>query len=146
LFLDIGCAKGKFLLDACARDTDGIYNYLGLEIRPGVAELARQRVPPHLVGRIDFIGCNANVDLHRLLQLYHQHAATTETSSSGPLLLQTVTIQFPDPHFKASHAKRRVVTQSLIATIAEYMPPSGMVFLQSDVQCKFPKNENGLFV
>lgn len=139
LFLDIGSAKGRFLMDACARDTRGQYNYLGLEIRPGIAELARQRIPQHhpdLVGRIDFIGCNANVDLHRLLQLYHQHTTTTATSSSSLQLLQTVTIQFPDPHFKASHAKRRVVTKSLIATIAKYMPPSGIVFLQSDVQCK----------
>jgi tRNA (guanine-N7-)-methyltransferase len=45
-----------------------------------------------------------------------------------------VTIQFPDPHFKARHAKRRVVTPELVTTLARFMPTGATVFLQSDVQ------------
>lgn len=123
LFLDIGCSKGGFLLDIGKQRPDD-YNYLGLEIRPMVAHQARQRIAKHqLQGRLDFVGCNVNVDLDRLLAL-----ADAEQN------LQLVTIQFPDPHFKSRHAKRRVVTQELVTTLARFMPAGATVFLQSDVQ------------
>jgi tRNA (guanine-N7-)-methyltransferase len=102
------------------------YNYLGLEIRPGVAQVAQERIEKYgLTGRLDFVGCNANVDLDRLLRLYKDVAGG---------MVQRVSVQFPDPHFKAAHAKRRVVTPKLVDTLARYMPPQGQVLLQSDVQ------------
>ena len=175
LHLDIGCGKGGFLLDLAAHEggrseahidethssqsqlsstTDDFpYNYLGLEVRPPVAQLAKDRVGVHnLTGVVEFLGCNANVDLDRLLRLYHEASFTTSTTTSNNaddivvngaadtqplqdrLLLERVTIQFPDPHFKTQHAKRRVVTDALVDTLARYMPPeTGVVFLQSDV-------------
>ena len=134
LHVDIGCGKGGFLLEYAASEFAAreSYNYLGLEIRPMVAQFAKERISIHNVqGKLDFLGCNANVDLDRLLTRYHNAAATAEQ----PLLLTRVSIQYPDPHFKKQHAKRRVVTPQLVDTIAKYMPPStGLVFLQSDVQ------------
>mmetsp|Transcript_5082 Transcript_5082/g.9007 ORF Transcript_5082/g.9007 Transcript_5082/m.9007 type:complete len:352 (+) Transcript_5082:3-1058(+) len=138
LFLDIGCSRGGFLLDI-ASQRPGDYNYLGLEIRPIIAFQAQQRVPKHnLVGRVDFVGCNANVDLERLLTLYteannnsNNHNASVEGDTCN---LKMVCIQFPDPHFKSRHAKRRVVTPELVETLAQFMPPGATVFLQSDVQ------------
>lgn len=141
LHLDIGCGKGGFLIDICKADDS--YNYLGLEIRPGVAAYAKERIVTHqLQGRLDFLGCNANVDLDRLLTLYHHASQQQERTQKqlsddfSMLYLKRVTIQFPDPHFKSQHAKRRVVTDNLIETLAKYMPTSATVFLQSDVQCK----------
>jgi tRNA (guanine-N7-)-methyltransferase len=68
--------------------------------------------------------------LDRVLALYQ-----SKYSNDGSLLcLHRVTIQFPDPHFKAQHLKRRVVTKALVDTIAKYMPTEGTVFLQSDIQ------------
>lgn len=134
LHVDIGCGKGGFLLEYAASEFAAreSYNYLGLEIRPMVARFAKERVGLHqMQGKVDFLGCNANVDLDRLLKRYHDAAATPER----PMLLSRVSIQYPDPHFKKQHAKRRVVTPDLIDNIARFMPPSsGMVFLQSDVQ------------
>jgi tRNA (guanine-N7-)-methyltransferase len=135
LHIDIGSGKGGFLLDlASTRHGTAQWNYLGLEIRPGVAQLAQDRVQqrPDLQGRVEFVGCNVNVDLERLLHLYHSAAWTT--SNENHLLLHRVSIQFPDPHFKASHAKRRVVTPHLLETLAQYMPPGALIVLQSDVQ------------
>ncbi|GAX21338.1 tRNA (guanine-N7-)-methyltransferase [Fistulifera solaris] len=139
LHLDIGCGKGGFLLDMvkktaeeCASSelsmADALpYNYLGLEIRPGVALMAKERIPVHgAVGVLDYVGCNANVDLDRIMDRYH--------SQSNRLLLDRVSIQFPDPHFKSQHAKRRVVTPALVSTLAKYMPEDSHVFLQSDIQ------------
>jgi tRNA (guanine-N7-)-methyltransferase len=123
LFLDIGCAKGGFMLDVAKANPED-YNYLGLEIRPLVAYHAQERVERHgLTGHLGFVGCNANVDLERLLTLYDAQDR-----------LQMTTIQYPDPHFKAQHAKRRVVTPELVTALAKFMPMDATVFLQSDVQ------------
>ena len=134
LHIDIGCGKGGFLLEYASSEyaAKEAYNYLGLEIRPMVAQFAKERSPVHGVqGKTDFLGCNANVDLDRLLTRYHEAATTAEDK----LLLTRVSIQYPDPHFKKQHAKRRVVTPELVDVIAKYMPPSsGVVFLQSDIQ------------
>jgi tRNA (guanine-N7-)-methyltransferase len=124
LHLDIGCGKGGFLLELAAERPGK--NYLGLEIRPSVAEFAQERVAKrNLTGTLGFVGCNANVDLDRLLTRWDE-------AGGGPI--QMVTIQFPDPHFKNQHAKRRVVTDQLVQTLAKFMEPASAVFLQSDVQ------------
>jgi tRNA (guanine-N7-)-methyltransferase len=132
LHIDIGCGKGGFLIDvvtaATAEQQELPFNYLGLEIRPGVALYAKERVGVHgATGSLEFLGCNANVDLDRILQRYHD-------VSEGTMLLHLVSIQYPDPHFKSQHQKRRVVTQELIDVLAKYMPPDARVFLQSDIQ------------
>jgi tRNA (guanine-N7-)-methyltransferase len=130
LHVDIGCGKGGFLFDFAVckstRDSPSTprsfqYNHLGLEIRPPVVQLAKSRLGT-LQGHVDIIGCNANVDLDRILSLY-----------PGPL--QLVTIQFPDPHFKAQHAKRRVVRPELAQWLAKHLTrTNGTVVLQSDIQ------------
>ena len=43
-------------------------------------------------------------------------------------------IQFPDPHFKKRHHKRRVVQPALVRAVAEGLRPGARVFLQSDVR------------
>ena len=128
VFLDIGCSRGGFLIDMATQKPSD-YNYLGLEIRPIVVYHAKERVEKHnLQGVLDFVGCNANVDLERLLELL----TTKEGGNRGSV--EMVTVQFPDPHFKARHAKRRVVTPELVRTLAKFMPNGSTVFLQSDVQ------------
>lgn len=131
LALDIGSAKGGFLL-SCASQKPSDYNYLGLEIRPTAVQFAQDRLKNNpefqsLQGHLDFVGCNANVDLGRLLSLYQE-----ATGIEAPLEL--VTIQFPDPHFKKSHQKRRVTTPELVNALPAFMPPGSKVFLQSDIQ------------
>jgi tRNA (guanine-N7-)-methyltransferase len=128
LHLDIGCGKGGFLLNMT--DSDMSYNYLGLEIRPLVAQFARERIAIYgYTGHLDYVGCNANVDLDRTLSRYQQAVPNRES-----LALQRVSIQFPDPHFKTAHAKRRLVTQELVSWLAAFMPPQATVFLQSDIK------------
>jgi len=131
LHIDIGCGKGGFLLSLAKEsiseegEDHEKRNYLGLEIRPSVSKYAKERISKRkLNGIIDFIGCNANVDLDRLLDRY--------TSNGGEVAL--VSIQFPDPHFKNSHKKRRVVTPELVQTLAKYLPYEREVFIQSDIK------------
>ncbi|EED93030.1 methyltransferase [Thalassiosira pseudonana CCMP1335] len=138
LYLDIGCGKGGFLLDDTTSDwLAPEMNYLGLEIRPGVSQYAQARVEKRgLNGKLSFVGCNANVDLDRLLTLY-QDAANNNNDDGGNNnnnRLAFVSIQFPDPHFKKSHSKRRVVTPELVLTLSKFMKEGDVVFLQSDIQ------------
>jgi len=143
LHVDIGCGKGGFLLDLASskigtygstgRDSDTAertaMNYLGLEIRPNVAKYARERVAKrNLVGRVSFVGCNANVDLDRILTMY---------SENGGGAVEFVSIQFPDPHFKKQHQKRRVVTNDLVRTLSKFVLQGCDVFIQSDVKDVF---------
>ena len=120
-------------------DSTTKWNYLGLEIRPLVAQYARERIPSQAQGRLDFLGCNVNVDLDRLLTQYRtaaQMVLSEDSSNTTPYYpLQRISIQFPDPHFKSSHAKRRVVTPSLVQVLAKHLAPgTGQVLLQSDIQ------------
>jgi len=139
LHLDIGCGKGGFLLDLATHEkkkekNEDLRNYLGLEIRPGVAEYAMNRVnTPHwnLSGQVYFIQCNANVDLDRILTDYTGSDHTNDLPKGS---LNSVSIQFPDPHFKTQHKKRRVVNADFIHVLAKYMDAGTQVFLQSDIQ------------
>eukprot|EP00566_Odontella_aurita_P018940 CAMPEP_0113528856 /NCGR_PEP_ID=MMETSP0015_2-20120614/2071_1 /TAXON_ID=2838 /ORGANISM="Odontella" /LENGTH=315 /DNA_ID=CAMNT_0000427423 /DNA_START=205 /DNA_END=1152 /DNA_ORIENTATION=+ /assembly_acc=CAM_ASM_000160 len=137
LYVDIGCGKGGFLLDLAAKGFEESsndsevtnMNYLGLEIRPSVAKYAQDRVAKRGVkGRVSFIGCNANVDLDRILSIYSE-------SGGGPV--SYASIQYPDPHFKKAHKKRRVVTPELVNTLAKYIPVDCDVFIQSDIKDVF---------
>ena len=166
LYLDIGCGKGGFLLELVGRRHNPSYvqefgtdcymnstknfidttddwlpnkmNYLGLEIRPGVSQYAQNRVEKRgLSGILSFVGCNANVDLDRLLSLYNE--ASSDDAKGGnedgnSSELKFVSVQFPDPHFKKSHKKRRVVSSALVTTLAKFMNQGGVVFLQSDIK------------
>ncbi|MCC5608037.1 tRNA (guanosine(46)-N7)-methyltransferase TrmB [Nostoc sp. CHAB 5834] len=120
LHLDIGCAKGLFLLNMAKIEPN--WNFLGLEIRePLVVEANKLRSELGLTN-LHYLFCNVNNSLRSLL-------------SCLPLgSLQRVTIQFPDPWFKTRHAKRRVVQPELVAELASYLAVGGVVFLQSDME------------
>ncbi|MBD2731668.1 tRNA (guanosine(46)-N7)-methyltransferase TrmB [Nostoc sp. FACHB-892] len=120
LHLDIGCAKGLFLLNMAKIEPN--WNFLGLEIRePLVVEANKLRSELGLTN-LHYLFCNVNNSLRSLL------------SCLPPGSLQRVTIQFPDPWFKTRHAKRRVVQPELVAELANYLAVGGVVFLQSDME------------
>ena len=120
LLLDIGCARGKFLMEMAQLEPN--WNFLGLEIREPLVETANQIRLELGLTNLHYVFCNANNSLKPLLS----------TLVKG--ILQRVTIQFPDPWFKNRHAKRRVAQPELIAELADYLAPGGVVFLQSDVK------------
>lgn len=120
LHLDIGCGKGRFLLDMAQLQRDR--NFLGLEIREPLVDQANTWRHELGLDNVCYLFCNANNTLPSLLR------------SLPAGVLQTVTIQFPDPWFKRRHQKRRVVQADLVATLAEFLPVGGQVFVQSDVE------------
>jgi tRNA (guanine-N7-)-methyltransferase len=120
LHIDIGCAKGRFLLKMAQIAPD--WNFLGLEIREPLVVEANQLRSELGLTNLHYLFCNVNNSLRSLL------------SSLPTGTLQRVTIQFPDPWFKTRHAKRRVVQPELVAELANYLAVGGMVFLQSDIE------------
>lgn len=120
LHLDIGCARGQFLLEMAKLEPS--WNYLGLEIREVLVDDAILTTRKLNLTNLHYLFCNVNNTLTPLLK------------SLVPGTLQRVTIQFPDPWFKNRHAKRRLLQPQLVAELATYLASGGMVFLQSDIE------------
>jgi len=120
LLLDVGCARGRFLLRMA--DAEPKWNYLGVEIREPLVDEANRLAEEALLTNLHYAFCNAMLWLDRLLE------------GIPPGILQTVTIQFPDPWFKKKHAKRRMVNPEMIDTIARHLAPGGLVFVQTDIE------------
>lgn len=120
LHLDIGCAKGWFVLNMAEIEPN--WNFLGLEIREPLVVEANKLSAQLGLTNLHYLFCNANNSLRPLL------------SSLPTGILQRVTIQFPDPWFKNRHAKRRVVQPELVTELANYLAIGGEVFLQSDME------------
>ena len=120
LLLDIGCARGRFLLRLA--EAEPKWNYLGVEIREPLVEEANRLAGEAGLQNLHYAFCNAMLWLERLL----------EGIPAGRL--QNVTIQFPDPWFKKKHAKRRMVNREMVDTIAKYLAPGGRVFVQTDIE------------
>jgi tRNA (guanine-N7-)-methyltransferase len=92
IHLDIGCARGRFLL-ALAPERPGV-NHLGVEIRRALVQAAEADRQAQALENLRFLFCNANVSLQAWLAAL----------PAGQLEL--VSIQFPDPWFKKKHHKR----------------------------------------
>ncbi|MUL37533.1 tRNA (guanosine(46)-N7)-methyltransferase TrmB [Gloeocapsopsis dulcis] len=120
LHLDIGCGKGRFLLEMAIKQPN--WNFLGLEIREPLVQEANALRDKLALPNLHYLFCNVNNSLTPLLS--HLPANT----------LQQVTIQFPDPWFKNRHAKRRVVQPELVTELATHLASGGIVFLQSDIE------------
>lgn len=119
LHLDIGCGKGRFLLNMATLEPS--WNYLGLDIREPLVQDANTWRDELGLTNLHYLFCNVNNSLKLL--------------SSLPIgTLQRVTIQFPDPWFKNRHSKRRLVQPDLVTELASYLTVGGIVFLQSDIK------------
>lgn len=119
IFLDIGTARGRFLLKMA--ETDPSKNYLGLEIRQALVDEANRLAKEKGLDNLEYIFCNAMMSIGKLF------------GNVPEGLIQTVTIQFPDPWFKKKHAKRRMVTPELARDVVSVLAEGGMIFIQTDV-------------
>ncbi len=120
IHLDIGCARGKFLIEMASSHKQ--YNYLGLEIRETLVLAAEKERIDLELENLRFIFCNANVSLGNWFKCM----------SVNPINI--VSIQFPDPWFKKKHRKRRVLNDNLISILASNLKEGSKLFIQSDVE------------
>jgi tRNA (guanine-N7-)-methyltransferase len=120
LLIDLGCARGRFILRMA--EADPSWNYLGVEIREPLVDEANRIASECRFGNLHYVFCNAMLWLDRLI----------ERIPAGRL--QMVTIQFPDPWFKKKHAKRRMVNRELIDAVMERLADGGRIFVQTDIE------------
>ena len=120
LLLDIGCARGRFILKMAALEKQR--NFLGVEIREPLVAEANRLAKDAALTNLHYEFCNAMIALDRLLEKIPAN------------LLQTVTIQFPDPWFKKKHAKRRMVNAELVEMVVRNLAPNGRIFVQTDIE------------
>jgi len=120
LHLDIGCARGRFILRMAEAKPE--WNFLGVEIREALVEEANRLASEAGLGNLHYAFCNAMLFLANLLAGVPDGA------------LQMVTIQFPDPWFKKRHAKRRMVNAELIDAVVKKLAPGGRIFVQTDIE------------
>jgi tRNA (guanine-N7-)-methyltransferase len=120
LLLDIGCARGRFLLRMA--EAEPAWNYLGIEIRQPLVDEANRIASDAGLTNLHYEFCNAMLWLGRLL------------ADIPDGILQVVTIQFPDPWFKKKHAKRRMVNAELVSAVVDKLSRGGRVFVQSDIE------------
>ncbi len=120
LHLDIGCGRGRFLLEMAENDKS--QNFLGVEIREPIVIEANEIATEQKLENLHYEFCNATIDLDILLDYLPED------------ILKFVTIQFPDPWFKKRHAKRRMVKDKLVETIVEHLSADGKILIQTDVE------------
>ena len=118
--LDIGCARGKFLLEMAQLNPE--VNYLGIEIRQQLVEFANQTKDELGLTNLHYLFGNMNSSAQTILPSLPANSLTT------------ISIQFPDPWFKKRHNKRRVVQPELVELLIDYLAVGGRVFLQSDIE------------
>lgn len=118
--LDLGCARGRFLLQMAQENPER--NYLGIEIREALVTEANQIKDEYNLTNLFYVFGNIN------------HSLTNLLTSLPPNSLELVTIQFPDPWFKKKHQKRRVVQPQIVDILAQFLTSKGLIFLQSDIK------------
>jgi tRNA (guanine-N7-)-methyltransferase len=119
LHLDIGCARGRFVLKMAEAFPD--CNFLGVEIREPLVEEGNRLAREKNLTNLHYEFNNATYALDGLLE------------DLPADVLHAVTIQFPDPWYKKKHAKRRMVNDDLVETVVEHLKISGKIFIQTDV-------------
>jgi tRNA (guanine-N7-)-methyltransferase len=119
LHLDIGSARGRFLLKMA--ELFPLQNFLGVEIREPLVTEANRLAREKNLANLHYEFNNATYSLNLLLEKLPAD------------VLQTITIQFPDPWYKKKHAKRRMVNENLVAAIVQHLTVSGVIFIQTDV-------------
>lgn len=120
LHLDIGCARGRFILRMATERPE--WNYLGVEIREPLVDEANRLADEAGLKNLKYQFANAMLFLEHLL------------ADIPDGRLQMVTIQFPDPWFKNRHAKRRMVNAELVDAVVKKLAADGKIFVQTDIE------------
>nr|CCA18468.1 conserved hypothetical protein [Albugo laibachii Nc14] len=119
IHLDIGCARGEYLMQI-AKAYETKLNFIGVEIRQNVVQYAQSIASQFDLTNLIFVHANINYQLHTILE-------------NMPNKLQSISIFHPDPWLKRSHHKRRVITPEFADALAEYLDPTIPIYVQTDV-------------
>lgn len=115
LELEIGCGKGRFLVEAAARWPDR--DFLAVEqARPLVRKVRDRALRAGLTN----------------VRLIHGNAEEVLTRLVPPASLSRVHVYFPDPWPKRRHAKHRLLADPVPDELARALRPEGEILLATD--------------
>lgn len=115
--LEIGPGRGGFLFERAAERPEA--RLLGVEIRRKWATVVDRRLTAQgLRPRARVFAEDVRDVLPRL----------------PDSCVEAVFVHFPDPWWKARHAKRRVLDRALVAEVARILAPAGLFLVQTDVE------------
>lgn len=114
LYLELGCGKGRFIIDAASRDSNGLY--MGFEGQPSILWRALAKAdaggPPNAL-----FCCVYVLDM----DLYFEEAE-----------LSGVYLNFSDPWPKARHEKRRLTSYDYLKGYHRAIEPEGFLSFKTD--------------
>ena len=116
LELEIGFGKGHFIMERALYRPEA--TILGIETRRKWVHLVESRAQKRATGNVIVRHGDARALLKRM---------------QPDRCLERVFINFPDPWWKAKHAKRMVVTQELGRDLVRLLVPGGEIMIQTDV-------------
>ncbi|VVU94529.1 Putative methyltransferase [seawater metagenome] len=119
ILIDIGPARGKYLIEMAEKNLDR--NYLGLEIREQLVTKANEEVKEKKLRNIHFIFCNASLNFIPIYESLKNR-------------VDIVNILNPDPWYKNSHKKRRLITLDFVKGLYYNVKNGLEIHIQSDVE------------
>ncbi|XP_011141927.1 tRNA (guanine-N(7)-)-methyltransferase isoform X1 [Harpegnathos saltator] len=121
-FVDIGCGYGGLLVTLSPMFPDSLI--LGMEIRIKVADYVRDRIAAlrwQSPGQYQNIACLRSNAMKYLPNYFHKGQ------------LKKMFFLYPDPHFKKSKHKWRIINKSLLAEYAYLLAEGAFVYTITDV-------------
>jgi len=122
-FLDVGCGYGGLLVELSPQYPD--VAMLGLEIRVKVSDYVQDR--------IQALQCN-HPGQYRNLAVTRTNAMKYLPNYFRKGQLSKLFFLFPDPHFKKTKHKWRIINPSVLAEYAYILREEGLVYTATDVE------------
>jgi len=124
ILVDVGAANGEFAFNLLEKFGD-TKNFILFEIRPKIYQRLLKKFENHENVRV-FDG-NAGQNFKLIL----------EPSIKRGVLVEEIFINFPDPHFKERHKKRRFINPAFLKECAEYFSSETRWIFQTDQKFLF---------
>ncbi|GMH35258.1 hypothetical protein BSKO_03126 [Bryopsis sp. KO-2023] len=121
-FLDVGCGFGGLLVRMSPMFPEKLM--LGMELREKVTEFVKQRI---IALREQNSGQYQNVSCIR------SNAMKFLPNYLIKGQLEKLFFLFPDPHFKVSNHRRRIINTCLLTEYAYFLTPGGILYTITDV-------------
>ncbi|MBQ6701959.1 MAG: tRNA (guanosine(46)-N7)-methyltransferase TrmB [Clostridia bacterium] len=113
-FLEIGCGKGKFIIENALKNPD--INYIAVEKVSDVILLAAEKANSENLTNIKFMICDAK----GLSEIFPAHS------------VDRIYLNFSDPWPKAGHYKRRLTYKAFLEVYRTILKDDGAIFFKTD--------------
>ncbi len=113
-YLEIGCGKGKFIIENAERNPD--INYIAVEKVSDVILLAAEKASERELKNIKFMICDAK----GLTEVFPPHS------------VDYIYLNFSDPWPKAGHYKRRLTYKAFLDVYRHILKEDGAIFFKTD--------------